>query len=126
LQDPESAKQASQGTQKAGEVMSLSSRLAALESRRLGSLHTLLGAGPIALVDANGVSVVHWCFDHEQPRLAGLPDLRSKARWRDRQTCPDVGICPNAGDCLAGGTGPSSLPKKTPGELFAPVSLPNG
>lgn len=90
--------------------MSLSRRLAALESRRHGSLLPPIGAGPIGITGMDGQTVIAWCFDGEQPRLAGLPDMRSKARWRDRQTCPDADTCPNAGDCIADGSGPAGDP----------------
>jgi hypothetical protein len=65
------------------------------------------------MMGLDGVSVVHWCFDNEQPRLIGLSDMSSKARFRSRQTCPEVGTCPNADACIADGFGPAGHARKT-------------
>lgn len=88
--------------------MSLERRLAALETRRHGGQMPPLGAGPIALVDANGASVTVACYSPEQPRLSGMVAFYSKAVWRDRQACPDAGTCSHAADCIADGTGPDT------------------
>jgi hypothetical protein len=113
LQGTEGADQASPGAQQGAEVMSLATRLAALEARRQSCQMPPLGPGPIALMGLDGISVVRWCWASVQPRLSGLTDFYGMAIWQDRATCPDAGACPNAGTCLADGSGPAGDPSGT-------------